>query len=262
MQRKELLNIQVLPKSENSDFQQRESGMAHTSYMEETAFFSLVQQGNTDMVKKMLDKYLASSIVIGRLSDDPVKQMKYWSVCCITLGTRYAIQGGLDEMTAFNMSDRCIMKIDKFTTVKEITEYLGELVITFTELVRENAYKECPTYIRQCMDYIDRHLHEKIMLSDLADIANFSGDYLSKQFKKYVGKTVREYILDKKLESAKAMLRGACDEKMIPYYLGFCSQTYFITNFKKKYGITPHRYALQNRAGAQSEAEIESQGDL
>ena len=41
------------------------------------------------------------------------------------------------------------------------------------------------------------------------------------------------------------MLRGKGDQKMIAYDLGFCSQTYFITCFRKAYGVTPHQYAAQ-----------------
>ena len=86
---------------------------------------------------------------------------------------------------------------------------------------------------------------ESIRLADLAALVNLSGDYLSKLFKKHVGKPLREYIIERKLETAKAMLRGECDQKMVAYYLGFCSQAYFITCFRKAYGITPHQYAAR-----------------
>ena len=76
-------------------------------------------------------------------------------------------------------------------------------------------------------------------------MAGLSEDYLSKLFKKHVGKTVRDYIMEQRLEAAKAMLRGKGDQKMIAYDLGFCSQTYFITCFRKAYGVTPHQYAAQ-----------------
>lgn len=247
MKNEKLLNIQIVPSADNPLFEQRESGITHTSYLEETAFFSFVQQGNTEMVKQMLGKMISSGIVIGHLSKDCVRQMQYWAVCCVTLGTRYAIQGGLNEMKAFNLSDGYIMKIDKFSTVEEIVDYLKKIVVELTEFVRENAHGDCPIQIRRCLNYIDKHLNETIRLSDLAALTNLSGDYLSKCFKKYVGQTVRDYILHKKLEAAKAMLHGECNQKLIAYELGFCSQTYFITCFRKAYGITPHKYASMCR---------------
>lgn len=240
----QLLNVRILPRTDNPIFEQRENGITHTSYMEETAFYSLVQQGDIENVKRYLVKYLQSEIVVGHLSDSEIRQMQYWAVCCVTLGTRYAIQGGLDEMTAYNLSDQYIMQIDAFRLPDEITAFLGKAVIELTELVRKSAHGKTPSAVRKCLKYIDAHLHEQIRLSALAAETGLSEDYTSRLFKKYIGVTVREYILDKRLEAAKIMLAGgACDEKALAYYLGFCSQTYFITRFKKKYGITPHKYA-------------------
>ena len=245
MKQGELLNIQILPHADNPSFEQRESGVTHTSYQEETAFFSFVQQGNVEMVKQRLEAYLSSGIVIGRLSNNSIRQMQYRAVCCITLGIRYAIQGGLNEMQAFNLSDRYIMQVDAFTTGEEIVEYLKRIVLEITSLVHEAARGNCPMKIRRCLDYIDRHLHEPVRLADLAEVAGLSEDYLSKLFKKHVGKTVRDYIMEQRLEAAKAMLRGKCDPKRIAYDLGFCSQTYFIACFRKAYGITPRQYAAR-----------------
>ena len=238
-----LLNIQILPKTSNPFFEQREHGIAHTSYLEETVFFSYLQQGNVELVKQSLAKYLDAGIIIGHLSDNSTRQMQYWAVCCVALGIRYAIQGGLDEMTAFNLSDRYIMKIDTFTLPEQVVDYLGAIAIELTELVQKNTHGDCTVNIRKCLHYIDRHLHEAIRLSDLAAVTGLSESYLSKYFKKHIGKNVQEYVMDKRLEAAKEMLRTKCDQKQVAYGLGFCSQTYFITCFKKAFGITPHKFA-------------------
>lgn len=245
MGQQKLFSIQIVPGKENTSFQQRESGIAHTSYLEETAFLSLIEQGNVPMVKQMLGGFVSSGIVIGRLSDNPVRQMQYWAVCCITLGTRYAIQGGLDEMEAFNLSDQCVRHVDQLTSREEIIAYLEEMVLKLTELVHKSAYKNCPASIRKCINYIEKHLHETIRLADLAALVNLNEDYLSKLFKEHVGKNVSGYIMEKKLEAAKTMLLEENNPKMVAYYLGFCSQTYFISCFKKAYGVTPRQYVLR-----------------
>ena len=183
MKQGELLNIQILPQADDPSFEQRESGMAHTSYREETAFLSAIQQGDVERVKQLLGQYIKSGIVVGRLSTNSIRQMQYWAVCCVTLGTRYAIQGGLNEMQAFNLSDRYIMQIDQFTSGEEIISFLNQIVLEITGLVHENARGNCPAAIRKCLDYIDRNLHESIRLADLAALVNLSGDYLSKLFK-------------------------------------------------------------------------------
>ena len=140
--------------------------MAHTSYREETAFYSAIQQGDVERVKQLLGQYIKSGIVVGRLSTNSIRQMQYWAVCCVTLGTRYAIQGGLNEMQAFNLSDRYIMQIDQFTSGEEIISFLNQIVLEITGLVHENARGNCPAAIRKCLDYIDRNLHESIASAD------------------------------------------------------------------------------------------------
>lgn len=249
-----LSGVQFLPADGDAPFSQRESGLAHTPYSEEEAFFSLVQRGDTEGLRRSLQGFTERPIVAGRLSDDPLRQLKYWGVCCITLATRYAVQGGLEEMQAYNFSDRCIRKLDRLGP-EEIPPFLGELLAELTRRVRESEHRSCPLYIRRCLDYIDRHLHEKIRLSNLAELTNFSEDYLARRFKKHVGEGFKAYVTRKKLEAAKAMLRSEGDERLIAYYLGFCSQTYFITRFKKAYGVTPHRYAESCRRGAEAQAE-------
>lgn len=247
MKQDSLLNVQVLKNTNNPLFEQRETGVTHTPYLEETAFYSLIQQGDTEMVRQRLREYFTSAIVVGRLSENPVRQMQYWAVCCITLGIRYAIQGGLEEMQAFNLSDQYIMQVDKLDSAEAIISYLETIVLELTGLVRKRAHRNCPASIRKCLRYIDCHLHETILLTDLAGLTHLSENYLSKLFKAHVGKPVKPYIIGKKLEAASAMLRGNMDQKKIAYDLGFCSQTYFITCFKKAYGVTPHQYAADVR---------------
>lgn len=238
-----LFNVRIMPQTPDSAFIQREHGIAHTSYLEETAFFSLVQLGNTELVEQSLHALAVPGIVVGRLSVNSIRQMQYWAVCCITLGTRYAIQGGLDEMTAFHLSDFHIMQVDQLKTAEEIIAYLHKAVLDLTRLVRKNAHRNCPLPIRKCLQYIDQNLHKPIRLGELAKEARLSEDYLSKLFKQHVGKTASAYILEKKLDAAKAMLHGCTAQKEVAYTLGFCSQTYFITCFKKAFGLTPRQYS-------------------
>lgn len=245
MEPKTLLNIQILPNYRNPVFEQRESGITHTSFVEETTFYSFIQCGNVDMINRYFENYIKKGIVIGHLSNDSLRQMQYWAVCCITLGTRYAIQGGLDEMTAYNLSDSYIMNIDKMVSGEEITEYLMQIVLELTTLVRDGLHPSYSHEIRKCVNYINKHLHEKLTLNMLATEINYSKAHLTKTFKKQVGVPIGYYILAKKIEEAKILLLGDSSQKMIAYYLGFCSQTHFIQSFKKLCGITPNQFKTQ-----------------
>lgn len=240
------IQIKVLPYTKNPEFEQRESGIAHTSYAEEEAFYSLIERGDTESIRQAIQNYISSTVIVGHLSNNATRQMQYWAVCCITLGIRHAIRGGLDEMTAFNLSDQYIMQIDRLTSAEEMLAYLEKIVVELTQLVHERSVSRYPAQIRQCLHYIEQHLHEAIKTETLAEAAHFSPDYFRRYFKTHVGMTPRQYIMEQKLRYAREMLENGFDQRTIAYYLGFCSQTYFITRFKKMYGLTPHQFTVRH----------------
>ena len=242
MEINKLVSINILPLTNNPAFEQRETCVTHTPYMVETAFYSLVQAGDVEKVKNSIDTFIKDGITIGRLSNDSLRQIQYWAVCCITLGTRYAIQGGLDEMTAYNWADSSIIKIDKMTKPEDIVNYLITIFIKITESVKEHHH---PTYSREihaCVNYINEHLHEKLTIENIATAMGYSKSWLPRKFKKEAGTTLTDYIISKKLEEAKSLLRRNIPQNIVAYTLGFCSQTHFIQCFRKHCGITPNQF--------------------
>lgn len=239
-----LKSIEILPdEKENIEFWERENKKSHTSYETEILFFSCIMHGDTERLGCCLESLFNDGIVTGRLSENSLRQMKYWAVSCITIATRYAIQGGLPEMEAYNLSDRYIRDIDIIDTEDEIVDYLIKASFNITEKIKAIKTRHSyPSSIRKCVSFIDLNLHSKISLDELAKISNLSKDYLSQLFKKTTGITVTEYIAEKRLSSAKQLLDRNVTISDTAYALGFCSESYFISCFKKKYGITPKEY--------------------
>lgn len=238
-------NVEVL--SSNDISQQRENAVTHTPYEQEVAFLTCIKNGNVESVRAMLDDFIRgkTKIVLGKMSDDSLRQVKYWAVCSIALAARYAIQGGLDETQAFNYSAECINSIDKMSSLPEIFSYLQRECIVLTSLVADSKCNASYPYpIRKCIHYINVNLHTKMTLDMLSKETYLSPDYLSLMFKKNVGISISEYIKKKRLSTAKDMLsmNGKYTASQIAYYLGFCSESYFIKCFKNEYGVTPKQY--------------------
>ncbi len=239
-----LKSIEILPdEKENMEFWERENQKSHTSYETEILLFSCMMHGDTERLGNCFEKLMQDGIVTGKLSENSLRQIKYWAVSCITIGTRYAIQGGLPEMEAFNLSDRYIRDIDMIDDEKEILDYLVRASFNLTAQIKSiKTQHNYPSPIRKCVSFIDKNLHSKITLDELGEISGLSKDYLSQLFKKTTGHTVTEYIMDKRLNSAKQLLDREVSINDTAYALGFCSESYFISCFKKKYGITPKEY--------------------
>ena len=118
-------------------------------------------------------------------------------------------------------------------------------------MVRECAWLDAiPEDIRTTDDqivkaaqYIRTHYMERITMGDIAAAAGYSGNYLSRKFKKVAGVGVHEYLLYTRLRIAAAELATTADSVAdIAYRCGFSDGNYFKDAFKKKYGMSPSAY--------------------
>ena len=101
------------------------------------------------------------------------------------------------------------------------------------------------------MDYIYDHLYEQIRLSDLAAQVGLNESYLSVLFKKETGVSISDYVRQRRVEAAEGMLRYSdysCSD--IGNFLAFCSQSHFISVFRKATGLTPRQYRARYGSGA------------
>lgn len=243
MKAKNITKIEIISSDPNPIYSQRESGITHSPFEMEYILYNGIKQGNVKQVNSAIDAYLKSGLVVGRLSNNSLRQMQYWAIACISVAIHYAILGGLDETDAYNLSDIYIRQVDCFSTMDEIISYLKEQALGLTSLVGQSKYKDVHSpNIRRCLHYINIHLHDKLPIDLLAKKCNLSRDYLSTLFKKEMNISLHAYILHEKLEESKLLLAQNQSYATISYTLSFCSESHYITCFKREYGITPGEY--------------------
>lgn len=242
-----LKGIQIIPKAEKSAiFAQREGGIVHTPYQLESEFYNCIKLGDVSLLESKMEQYFQNGFVIGYLSDNPLRQMQYWAVSSITLAVRAAIQGGLDEIYAYNLSDFYIRRIDALQTPEQIVSLLTEKAVELTEMVQKvRGRLRYSPHVRRCITYIERHLHEKLTVAALAEDMGITADYLSAIFKKETGEPLSRYILSRKLREAQMLLENGYSCEQAAYTLSFCSESYFIACFKKEFSVTPRAYAAK-----------------
>ena len=94
-----------------------------------------------------------------------------------------------------------------------------------------------------CVNYIYSHLHKKITVDELAKHTGLSPSYLSRLFKKETGESITGYIIRRKINAAKNMLKySGYSLSQISETLAFSCQSYFTKIFKDLEGVTPKRY--------------------
>lgn len=240
------IKVDIIPKSSNMIYEQRESGMTHSSFQSEYNLYRAIEAGDVDKVKQCITNYIDAGLTVGHLSDNNLHQVRYWCIACISVAIHYSILGGLDETDAFNLSDGYIQHIDKITTMEEAVSYLKEKAVELTLAVWQSQLASVSSEaIRKCIHYIHVHLHERLRIHEIAEQIGLSRDYLSKLFKKETNITLHQYILNEKLKEALLLIENGTHYDAVCYDLGFSSETHFITCFKKKYNMTPKEYIKQ-----------------
>jgi AraC-like DNA-binding protein/mannose-6-phosphate isomerase-like protein (cupin superfamily) len=123
--------------------------------------------------------------------------------------------------------------------------YLSELLLLVNQAFQKTpVYTKniMPTIIAETMSYIDEHLCEEISLDKLSSEFYTNGTYISRQFKKHTGLTLRDYILDKRISLARMQLASGKSVTEACYLSGFSDYANFIRSFKKQIGVTPGKY--------------------
>lgn len=106
-----------------------------------------------------------------------------------------------------------------------------------------NSYANImPNYIHETMQFIEQRLHEPINLALLEKSLHVSGSYLSLEFKKHTGITLRAFLLDRKISRAKSLLSEGKNVTEACYLSGFNDYANFIRSFTKAEGISPGKY--------------------
>ena len=181
----------------------------------------------------------------GTLSQDPLQNLKYHFTITVALVARYCIAGGMNLADAYSLSDYYIRLADEATDPKEITALHDEMCITYTTRMAGlgSAPRVHSKTILKAVNYISEHLHTRITVDVLCRVTNLSASHLSRLFKAETGYAISQYITNKKLETAKAMLLSS-DYSIaeISVSLAFPSQSYFTNVLKKDCGMTPKQY--------------------
>ncbi|HTL53176.1 MAG TPA: AraC family transcriptional regulator [Planctomycetota bacterium] len=99
------------------------------------------------------------------------------------------------------------------------------------------------------LDHIDAHLAETLTLAGLAKVAHLSPVYFASLFRKETGRPPMTYVLERRIERARAML-AAGDQtiEQIAREVGFADPYHFSRAFRRKTGLPPSAYraALKN----------------
>ena len=223
---------------------QSEFGFIHHSYQYEQQMRQLIISGDESALFQML----APEETHGAMSHNPLKQAEYTAIICISALTRYAIEAGLEQFTAYDLSDLYIQKISRANSIRSYNQISKNALHHFmTEISNTKKSADHLIYIKKAKQFISRNLNKPFQIDDLAKYVGLTPNYLSAVFSRYEQSTIKEYILQERIHAAQNMLKYSdYTLSQISYYFCFCSQSHFSKTFKKFVGQTPSVYRKEN----------------
>ncbi len=98
------------------------------------------------------------------------------------------------------------------------------------------------------LDYLENNYADSINMKQAAEMCFMSYNYFSKLFKKFIGKSFNEYLIDIRLRHAKKLLVSSnVSITEIALNTGFGTTSYFIEAFKKRTGSTPMNFRKKSK---------------
>jgi len=88
-------------------------------------------------------------------------------------------------------------------------------------------------------DFVEEHLAESVLLSQLADVARLSPFHFARAFKQSFGLPPLRYVTGRRIERAKSLLAGDASVTRIGLAVGFAETSSFTTAFRRHTGVTP-----------------------
>ena len=95
--------------------------------------------------------------------------------------------------------------------------------------------------------FIEDNFFRPIKVEELAALANMSYRSYTEQFKTRTGKTVTQYLTERRVEYAKRLMLDTGDILFASFEAGFGDLTYFYRVFKKLNGSTPKQFIAKHR---------------
>ena len=101
--------------------------------------------------------------------------------------------------------------------------------------------------IDQSIAFLEEHLGESLPLSKLAAVSGYSRFHFLRLFKAVTGQTPHAYLMQRRVDHAKELLKSGQPIAEVAYATGFTDQAHFSRRFKRSVGMTPGAFSRSLR---------------
>ena len=190
-------------------------------------------------------KYLFDSAVVDTVY---LKSLCYLIICVINL---FLIERDKSFNDIFEDDVLVWDKLAKFQTIKNIKQWIFNILSLVRNYMSDqlNIDKTTAT-VNEIKSYIDRNYSNFDVVEQAVHLQKISLNYARKIFKDKEGQTIFDYLIKKRMNEARHLLTTTnMPVNEIAERVGYFSNSYFSTAFKKYTGMNPSKYRENNAKG-------------
>lgn len=202
-----------------------------------------VKSGNEQSVRDRLQDIFSYVKDIDPDKKDFVKNF-YWNMISSINSIRNSlISGNGDKKLEYGELSGLYGLIEKCSNMEEMNALLDESARSITAKVNSYNNKSIKLILRKAVEYLQEHYNEQVTLNEVAEHTFVSTYYISRMFKKEMGKNFVDYLNEIRIEKAKEMLRDIRFKTYeVAEQVGIPDAHYFSKLFKKYVGVTPTEF--------------------
>jgi len=205
-----------------------------------------VKSGNESAVKERLQDIFSYIRNTDPARKEFVKNF-YWNTITSINNIRLSLMSGENgKKLQYSELTGLYSLIEKCTNAEELNTLLEEAAISVVSKVNNFNNKSIKLVLRKAVEYLHEHYNEQVTLNEVAEHTFVSTYYISRMFKREMGKNFVDYLNELRIEKAKEMLRDVRYKTYeVAEKVGIPDAHYFSKLFKKYVGVTPTEYREQ-----------------
>ncbi len=212
------------------------------AYEMENKLLNAISQGLVHKAEEVFGTIKPSSILENRFSDK-LRNAKNFMLVLNTLARKAVEQGGVHPIYIDGISSDFSLKIENAPTVDECDKLFLQMIRKYSLLVQQHNQKGYSALVSRVITSVDTDITADLSLKNMAKLLNVNPSYLSTHFKKETGKTLTDYVNNRRIERAKQLLKSQnLQIQTVAQSCGIFDVNYFTKLFKKYTGVTPKEY--------------------
>ncbi len=202
-----------------------------------------IKTGNEKIVCSRLEDIFATIETFERLDMEYLKSF-YWSTIISINSIRLSLAQADNDKKVETLHLASLQRmIGESEGLPELNSLLREVSVSITEKVNQYNNRSIKLILRKAVDYLQEHYSEQVTLNDVADSVYVSTCYVSRMFKKELGRNFVDYLNGIRMDKAKELLRDPQYKTYeVAEKVGIPDAHYFSRLFKKLVGVTPTEF--------------------